>query len=86
MVTISKRLWDITSQMSHFGCSAALMLVIRIHTSPRVAIIALVFALAIAAGKEFWYDYHYETVDERGSSLLDFVMYALGLVLGYVLA
>lgn len=32
----------------------------------------------ISGVKEFWYDYHYETTAERGSSLEDFTMYCVG--------
>lgn len=39
----------------------------------------VVGAVVATAIKEFWYDYRFETVDERGSSLQDFLFYQLGI-------
>lgn len=82
-VTVSKWLWAFTGQAAHMGCACALMEAFRLHTSLHTSIIILVIGLGLAAIKEFWYDYKFETVIERGSSLLDFSMYTVGLLLGF---
>lgn len=38
--------------------------------------------VAWAGAKEIWYDEKYETVDERGSGLRDWVEYAIGVAIG----
>jgi hypothetical protein len=40
--------------------------------------------VGFAAAKEFWYDYKYEDAKTRGSSLLDFSMYCVGVALAYL--
>jgi hypothetical protein len=46
------------------------------------ALIAAAVGTVAAALKEFWYDQNYETVDTRGSNLLDFSMYEIGIIAG----
>lgn len=83
VVVVGKTLWNVTSQASHVAVSFAIMQIVKHHGSH--SLIIMLIGLLLAVIKEFWYDYHYETETERGSSLLDFVMYALGLGLGYIL-
>jgi Negative regulator of sigma F len=83
-VTVAKWLWDFTAQSAHAGVAAAIMMGVREHAPTRVAIAILIIGAAAAAVKEFWYDYHYETVDERGSSPMDFTFYVLGLAVGFI--
>ena len=66
------------SQLSHFGGAAAIVygLIVLAGMS---AMWPTFIVLAIIAGvKEFWYDYHYETTEVRGSSLEDFLFYLAG--------
>jgi len=81
-IEVNSFLFNITAQFAHFFTAAFLMHEIKAH-APRFAKPVLFAGLLAAAIKEFIYDYVYETPAERGSSLLDFAMYALGLVLGY---
>jgi hypothetical protein len=85
MVTVRKTLWETTAQFAHAGTACAIMEGVRKYSSLRVALIVGGVALVAAAIKEFWYDQNYETTDERGSNLLDFSMYAVGIVLGLLL-
>lgn len=82
-VTISKWLWNFTAQSAHFGVAAAIMEGVKVHASTKAAITILIIGVIAAGVKEFWYDYHYETADERGSSPVDFTFYVLGLVIGF---
>lgn len=46
-------------------------------------IVAALF-FALTAFKEFYYDEHFETANERGSSVLDFAYYQAGVMLGLI--
>lgn len=83
-ITVDSILFNVTAQCAHAFAAAYIMHQAQHHV-PRYAKFALGAGLLAAAIKEFWYDYHYETPAERGSSLLDFSMYAVGLVAGYFL-
>ena len=85
VITVRSWLFNFTGQAAHFFAAAYLMSTIRRHASFHHSFIAYVVGLSAAAIKEFWYDYKYETAEERGSSLLDFTMYAVGLSLGLFL-
>ena len=45
----------------------------------------LATGLALCAVKEFWYDQNYETPDERGSNLEDFLEYSAGFLAALIL-
>lgn len=81
---ISQQDYNISSQFAHFFTAAFLVSEVgRIgHKSLFAAALGM---LLWATVKEFWYDYHYETADVRGSSLLDFSMYCAGTILAVVL-
>jgi hypothetical protein len=82
-VTISASLWETTAQFSHAGVACAIMLAARAHFSLKTALIVGAVGIVAAAGKEFGYDAHFETTDARGSDLMDFSFYVLGLVIGF---
>jgi len=44
----------------------------------------IIIGTALAAAKEFWYDYVYEDACTRGSSLEDFGFYEIGIILGFL--
>jgi hypothetical protein len=81
-VTVSKWLFEFTSQAAHFFAAFAVMQTVRLHSSHRASLIVAGSGFIAAAAKEFWYDYRYESADERGSSFLDFAMYAAGICAG----
>ena len=67
------------AQLSHFGGAAAIIYGSIVLFGGISAMWPAFFILLIISGvKEFWYDYHYETTDVRGSSLEDFLFYMAG--------
>jgi len=78
IIMIEDKEFNQVAQLSHFGGACAIIygLIVLCGSS---AMWPAVIVLAIVCGiKEFWYDYHYETTEVRGSSLLDFAMYMAG--------
>jgi len=76
------QLQNIFDQIGHFlGAYAAVLTLFIFHT-PHWMPIALVLVTLWAGVKEFWYDEHYEDAAVRGSSLLDFTFYMVGLAAG----
>ena len=71
--------FDTVSQSAHFFSGAFVIHVF--HGNWKIIVIAVI----LAAIKEFWYDYHYESAEVRGSSLKDFVFYCLGIAAGAIL-
>lgn len=73
---------NMVAQIAHAlaGYAAVLTLfVLHVHYAVPIAWVGMT---AFAAGKEFWFDYKYESATERGSSFEDFCFYIVGLILG----
>jgi hypothetical protein len=80
---ISKQTFNAVSQSAHFfGACTFVFGWLACFPSKRLFLGILIFTVA-AAVKEFWYDYRYENRYVRGSSLLDFTMYVVGLGTSY---
>lgn len=73
---ITPKLFNQVAQLGHFAGGLATIF------GSKVLFGATWWALAglagVAALKEFWFDYKYESTEVRGSSLLDFSMYIVG--------
>lgn len=67
------------SQFAHFGIAYAITLSLLVLLGFHMLWWYLPVAIGLAAWKEFWYDYHYETPAVRGSSLEDFLFYMIGI-------
>jgi hypothetical protein len=68
------------SQFAHVGVAYSVTLSLLIVLGLPMLWWYLPVAIGLAAGKEFWYDYKYETPDVRGSSLEDFMYYVSGIL------
>jgi hypothetical protein len=71
--------YEVSSQFAHF-MSAAFLVTEAGRFGLKGLIASSLGMLAFAAVKEFWYDIRHENVLVRGSSTLDFVMYAAGII------
>jgi hypothetical protein len=78
--TISPTDYEISSQFAHFFTSAFLVSQLG-RLGLRWLVISAIAMVAFAAVKEFAYDVKHENPLVRGSSTLDFVMYAAGTAL-----
>lgn len=69
---ISVKEFNTVAQLSHAGWGLAIVFgpMALVHSWKVTLIVAGVW-IAYTLVKEFWYDYHYETPEVRGSSLLD---------------
>ena len=74
---------DILAQIGHFLAGYSIILTVRVTGYPIWLGVVIVETWAIP--KEFWYDYKFETVEERGSSLLDFLLYQAGMAIGMII-
>ena len=71
--------FNTVAQLSHFGAGlAAIWGSIVLFGGQPAMWYAVISCVVLAGLKEFWYDYKYETVDVRGSSLEDFTFYMVG--------
>jgi hypothetical protein len=84
-ITINKFISDFTGQFAHASAGYIAINNAKRHTSHRMALLITGVAIAAAAFKEFYWDYKYEDAATRGSSVLDFSMYMVGIVLGWLL-
>src|SRR4051812_19309612 len=79
-MSIDDKEFDKVAQLSHFAWGA---LVILVEYTLGLSLVAILWTLpvgvAMAAWKEFYWDYAYESVEVRGSSLKDFLFYCLGM-------
>jgi hypothetical protein len=71
-------------QIAHILGGYSIALTAMYFGSPLWFGVILVEAWAVP--KEFWFDYKYENAAQRGSSLLDFSMYQVGLILAALLS
>jgi hypothetical protein len=78
VAAISPKTFNRNSQYAHFGMAAAIYLTIGRFSFHWMLYLAPV-GIALAAWKEFWYDRHYESDEERGSDLEDFAFYCIGI-------
>jgi hypothetical protein len=76
--TVSAKTFNIVSQLGHFAAGLAVVFGCHDLWGFRGVLIGLPIFIVIVVLKEFVYDYFYENVVERGSSLLDFGIYMLG--------
>jgi len=76
------QLQNIFDQIGHFLGAYSVVLTIFIFHVPYWLYISALGVTIWAIGKEFWYDEHYEDAAVRGSSLLDFTFYMVGLAAG----
>ena len=85
MDPISPDLFNTVSQNAHwlFGSWLTLLSVYTLGSDSLYTVIPLFFVFVII--KEYWYDYTYENETERGSSLLDTAMYALGVLITVII-
>ena len=81
-ITVSKFIWTFTAQASHLMAGYLVVSKTKQYGGHKAAWIVAGIGTAAAAFKEFYWDYRYEDVETRGSSLLDFAMYMTGIVLG----
>ncbi len=77
--TISPTDYEAAAQFAHFFTAAFLVSQVG-RLGLKWLAIGAASMLAFAVMKEFWYDVKHENPLVRGSSLLDFVMYAAGIV------
>ena len=83
-VNVNHFIWEFTGQAAHVMAGYIAISTTRRHTQGhKVLGIVTGVAVAAAAFKEFYWDYHYEDAATRGSSLLDFSMYMVGIALGW---
>ncbi len=68
------------SQFAHAGVAYSITLSLLMALGLTALWWFLPIAVGLAAWKEFWYDYKYETAEVRGSSLEDFSFYMSGIV------
>jgi len=73
---IDNKTFDTVSQIAHIFFAMSIVL-----TFDRfgLGLLGLIVVFIFAALKEFWYDYHFESMTVRGSSLRDFAFYCLGM-------
>ncbi len=79
--------FNTVSQFAHAGVAYSITLSVLVALGYPALLWFLPITIGLAAGKEFWYDYKYETPEVRGSSLEDFAFYLIGIgsaVLFYV--
>ena len=82
--SVNKFIWEFTGQFAHASAGYIAISTIKQHTNVhKVLEIITAIGVAAAAFKEFYWDYHYEDAATRGSSLLDFSMYMVGIALGW---
>ena len=71
--------FNTVSQFAHAGVAYSITLSVLMLGGIHALYWFLPASVGLAAAKEFWYEYHYETVEVRGSSLQDFLFYSLGI-------
>lgn len=72
--------FNTVSQFAHAGVAYAITLSVLMSLGLEAMWWFVPIAVALAAVKEFWYDYKYESAEARGSSLEDFSFYMSGVV------
>jgi len=82
---IDLKTFDRVSQSSHWLGGAFALIGSVYLFGEDCKIFAGVIILVLAAVKEFWYDYKFETSEVRGSSLKDFLFYVLGVATGFAM-
>lgn len=75
---IDSKTFDTVSQMAHIFFAGFVVFTAQHFGVGWYGIVGLVVFAAI---KEFWYDYRYESLAVRGSSVRDFFFYLVGIVL-----
>lgn len=79
-VVVSSFIWAFTGQAAHVMAGYLAVSKSKQYGGHKGQIIATSVGVAAAAFKEFWWDYHHEDAATRGSSLLDFSMYMVGIL------
>jgi hypothetical protein len=75
---INPATFNAVAQTGHFVGGALAVLAPVALISPVWCFVGGVGIVLFAAGKEFWWDYRYESTEVRGSSLEDFLFYVFG--------
>jgi hypothetical protein len=83
-VTVNKFIWSFTGQAAHAMAGYIAVSKARQYGGHQWAAIATGIVIAAAIYKEFFWDYHFEDAATRGSSLLDFAMYMVGIAAGWI--
>jgi hypothetical protein len=81
---IDNETFDKVAQNSHWAGGLALIYGSIALFGPDYLIHFTLFGVTYAAVKEFWWDYHYESTEVRGSSAEDFAYYCVGLAVALV--
>jgi hypothetical protein len=71
--------YNTVAQFAHVGMAYAITLSVLLIGNGAVLYWYLPVAVGLAAAKEFWYDYKFESPEVRGSSLVDFTFYLVGI-------
>jgi len=82
MITVQQ--FDILAQKAHTLAGLAAVFGTAALFGKEYVPYAALAILLFAAGREFWYDYEYESEEERGSSRKDFAYYSLGTIVALV--
>ncbi len=82
LVTVNNFIFNFTAQASHLMAGYLVVSKTKQYGGHKAAWIVAGIGTATAAFKEFYWDFRFEDVETRGSSLLDFTMYATGIILG----
>lgn len=82
---ISYKEFNMVSQNSHWLAGTTWVFGTIILFGAQYLLYSVLAAVFLAALKEFWYDYKYETKEVRGSSIEDFMFYLVGLLIALLL-
>jgi hypothetical protein len=80
--TVPVKTFNQVAQAGHFAGGLAWVSSWLVLLGQGALVWVLLAGVALAAGKEFWYDAKYEDEVVRGSSLEDFAFYCIGFVTG----
>lgn len=84
-VCIPASFWNLVGELAHVGWGALIVLACAAIFGKWITWYVAILFMIYAAIKEFWYDQNYETPDERGSNLVDFLFYGVGVIIGIIL-
>lgn len=73
--------FNTVAQSAHFFSALSVALLCQHFRLPTLW--WMIAGVIVAAAKEFYYDYHFESAPVCGSSLEDFAFYAAGLAVGF---
>jgi hypothetical protein len=82
---VPNSVWSFVAQMAHWLCGAFVVLASVVLWGDHAKWVATGIIVILAAFKEFYIDQNFETPDERGSNLLDFTFYLVGVCVAHVI-